>query len=214
MVRRLCSRESRASEGLLYTHSRIYPTLSQKASSFSWVAGGSVPSQLEAFKFKTKQNNPFLGSFFPSSIFVKDPTSPERSGSQNPESKYLSASSALLKLLGCSGEQAVFIVPFWGIQQISWPSGHNSQASSSKKKLWRIFKLSWGRSFLLTMDGQLGSWGLIPLWFLACSLLLSTSSYRALKGFAHKTFTPKASSWGGNCNEHRVAPMMPHRFRG
>lgn len=85
----------------------FYPTLSKKASSFPYVAGGSVPSQLEAFKFKTKQNNPFLGNFFPSSIFVKNLTSPERSGSQNPESKYVSASSALLKLLGCSAEEAV-----------------------------------------------------------------------------------------------------------
>lgn len=168
MVRRLCPRESCASEGLLYTHSRIYPTLSQKASSFPCVAGGSVPSQLEAFKFKTKQNNPFLGSFFPSSIFVKDPMSPERSGSQNPESKYISASSALLKLLGCSGEQAVFIVTFWGVQQISWPSGHNSQASSSKKKFWHVFKLSWGQSFLLTMDG---TWGAGD-WFLFDFLLV------------------------------------------
>lgn len=51
----------------------------------------------------------------------------------------------------------------------------------------------------------MASRGLIPLWFIACHLLLSSSSYRAIwkshKGFAHKIFTPKASSWGGNCKE-------------
>lgn len=112
----------------------LNPAPSRKASSFPYVAGGSAPSQLEAFKFKTKQNNPFLGSFFPSSIFVKNPISPERSGSRNPESKYVSASSALLKLLGCSGEEAAFIATSCGGQQISWPSGYNSQVSLGQQK--------------------------------------------------------------------------------
>lgn len=96
----------------------FYPTLSKKALSFPYVAGDSVPSQLQAFKFKTNQNNPF-----PWSIFVKNPTSPERSGSQNPESKCISASSAFLKLLGCSTEEAVLL---WLLGEGKKPPGHQA----------------------------------------------------------------------------------------
>lgn len=124
------------------------------------MAGGSVPSQLEAFKFKTKQNNPFLGSFFPSSIFVKSPTSPKRSGSQNPETKCLRASFAssvalavlegrlllfVPRVTSCEGQQ----VPLQGYGAI-FPR----PLLAVKRKLWHISRLSAEvGAFSLTMDG-------------------------------------------------------------
>lgn len=101
------------------------------------MAGGSVPSKLEAFKFKTKENNPFLGSFFPSSIFVRNPASPERSGWQNLENKCLRASFGLLSLLGCYGEEAAFTVSrvtCCGGQQILRPWCCNCQGSLGQQK--------------------------------------------------------------------------------
>lgn len=148
----------------------FYPTLSKKASSFPYVAGGSVPSQLEAFKFKTKQNNPFLGSFFlPIKHFCEE-SNLSREIWQSKSRKqickcFLCPSQApwLLCWGGC------FSVTSWGGQQISWPSGYSSQASlGQQKEALSIFKLSWGQSFLLTKDGQLGTDSSLIFLFVLC----------------------------------------------
>lgn len=175
------------------------------------MAGGSVPSQLEAFKFKTKQNNPFLGSFFTSSIFVRSPTSPERSGSQNPESKCLRASFALLNRLGCSGKEAAFIVSgvtSCGGQQNPRPWGYNSQASlGQQKEALTYFKaVSWGQGFLSDHGWPARDWALFDFLLAACSWApcLTEQACRAIRTPRGSHTTPhhaKASSWGGKCSE-------------
>lgn len=175
------------------------------------MAGGSVPSKLEAFKFKTKENNPFLGSFFPSSIFVRNPASPERSGWQSLENKCLRASFGLLSHLGCYGEEAAFTVSrvtCCGGQQIPrlWCCNCQGSLGQQKEALTHFTALS------LTKEGQSRTDSPFVLLLVHCRAHFSCKADLQIsvkQRFPTTTIHTELLPWGGKCDGKESGVSIP-----